>query len=314
MAQLAIGVIHAQPALAVAGDLVADIYCDEAVASGVSVAFDGTYLYFTNWNGTTLRRIATPPPGATATCAPAASDPNHLNFNIFGSAGINAFSYDRQGNRFWGVGSDGLSIYTLTVPTAFSPYSSATLQYVISPTQLNNCDYYCGAKVNGLAFDGTGSGSIWFSPSYSQRVFHFDTRAGPGGTAILLNSFDVHTPPNDMAPNCGFNDSAGVAAGAGVLYLQAYGCQKYFAYSKGGIKQAVYPGGGTATEDSECDNVTYTQKYAIGKEVIWLRDSYDGHIRAHEIPAGTCLYGGGVAPSPGGLLILPPLPPLRLGF
>ena len=304
----------AEPAAAAPGDLVADLYCEDSVASGVSVAFDGTFLYYTNWNGTALHRVSPPPPGGTVSCNAPPSDPNHVDFAIFGTAGINALSYDRLGSRFWGVGSDGLSIYTLTVPNGFSPYSTASLQFVISPAQLGNCDYYCGAKVNGLAFDGTGSTSLWFSPSYSQRVYRFATSAGAGGSAVLLSSFDVHTPPNDMAPDCGFNDSSGVAAGANVLYLQAYGCTKFFAYSKSGTKQAVFTGGGDATEDSECDNVTYTQRYAIGKEVIWLRDSYDGHFRAYEIPAGTCLYGGGVAPGSGGVLPpLPTLPPVNSG-
>ena len=304
----------AQTARAVSGDLVADLYCDEAVASGVSVAFDGTYLYFTNWNGTALHRVATPPPGATSTCATAPSDPDHLNYAIVGAPGINAFAYDAIHSQFWGVGSDGVSIYTLTIPSGLQAYSTATLKFVINRAQLGDCDNYCGAKVNGLAYDGTGSGSLWFSPSYSERMFHFDAAPGPGGTSTLLGSFDIHTPPNDMAADCGFNEAGGVAAGANTLYLMAYGCASFFAYAKDGTKQAVIPGGGSATEDAECDNLTYTKKYAIGKEVIWLRDSYDGHLRAYEIPAGSCLYGGGVAPPSGGLPPLPTLPPPPIGL
>ncbi|MGH2492022.1 MAG: hypothetical protein ACRDF9_10975, partial [Candidatus Limnocylindria bacterium] len=54
-----------EPASAATGDLVADVYCPDGENNGVSVAFDGTFLYYTNFHGTYLHRIETPPPGAS---------------------------------------------------------------------------------------------------------------------------------------------------------------------------------------------------------------------------------------------------------
>jgi hypothetical protein len=293
--------LGAQPAAAQAGTLIADITCPDA-SGGVSVAFDGAFLYYTNFSGSVMHRIAIPGPGAS-TCAPPATPPTHLDFPIIGPPGLNAFSFDATSPtpQFWGAGGvTGRDIWTLTVPTTTSPVSTGMLQYTISPAQIGNCDTFaCLTLIDGLAFDGTGSGSIWYSPDASQRVFHFDTAAGPLMSAIPLGSFDVHTPPNDMAPQCGFNYSSGVAAGASFLYLQADGCADYFQYDKTGIKLNFFPYGGQRAEDSECDNVTFTQKFPIGKEVIWVRDAFDGHIRAFEQPVGTCLLGGGVPPPVG---------------
>jgi hypothetical protein len=43
-----------------------------------------------------------------------------------------------------------------------------------------------------------------------------------------------------------------------------------------------------STQDIECDETTY------GVSVLWIKDGYDGHIRAFEQPrAGACVGGGG---------------------
>src|SRR6266550_96680 len=99
---------RAQPALAAAGDLIADVDASPLAAFGVSVAFDGQYLYYTNFNDQTMHRIDVPPPGASVATGQVA-------FPIVGAgAGINSFSWDATRQMFWGAGGDGLSIYLLS--------------------------------------------------------------------------------------------------------------------------------------------------------------------------------------------------------
>ena len=54
------------PALsAAAGDIVADVDATPFATFGVSVAFDGQFLYFTNFNESIMHRIDVPPPGTS---------------------------------------------------------------------------------------------------------------------------------------------------------------------------------------------------------------------------------------------------------
>src|SRR5438067_3377105 len=79
----------AQPAAAAAGDIIADVDATTAGATfGVSVAFDGQYLYFTNFNETVMHRIDVPPPGVSVATG-------QMTFPIIGApSGINSFSWD----------------------------------------------------------------------------------------------------------------------------------------------------------------------------------------------------------------------------
>jgi hypothetical protein len=284
--QLTVG--YAQPAAAAPGDLIADVDATTAGATfGVSVAFDGQFLYYTNFNGTLMHRIDVPPPGSSVATG-------HVVFPIAGTSGINAFSWDNTRQQFWGAGTDGQSIYLLTKPTTTTPMSTGTLMFVTTPAQRpGNCDngFGCIPLIDGLAYDGIDD-TIWYSPDASQRVYHYETFA-VGGMAVLAapvpGYMDVNDPPNDMAPQCGFNYSSGVAVGGPDLFLGADGCDFYFQYSKTGTKLAFFPYTASRAEDMECDNVSYSVS------VIWVRDANDGHLRAFEQPrANACILGGGV--------------------
>jgi len=262
-------------ASAAPGDLVADLAIPDS-AGGVSVAFDGFKLYYTGFSGTTLHSINTD--GTTG----------HVDVPITdsvtgGAVPIDAFSFDGTRSLFWGA--SGTAIYQITTA------GSATFQFDVAANLVGNCDngFGCPSLVDGLAYDASDD-SIWYSPDASQRIYHFLV---PGGAPAPTPFIDVNNPPNDMVAECGFNYSSGVAAGLSVLYLGADGCPFYFQYDKVGTKLASFPYTGDRAEDFECDNVTF------GVDVMWVRDAFDGHIRAFEVPLDTCKFGGGGGPTIG---------------
>jgi hypothetical protein len=257
-------------ASAAPGDQVADLLIADS-AGGVSVAFDGLKLYYTSFSGTTLHSINTD--GTTG----------HVDVPITdsvtgGAVPIDAFSFDGTRGVFWGA--SGTAIYQITTA------GSATFQFDVAADLVGDCDngaFGCSSLVDGLGYDASDD-SIWYSPDASQRIYHFLV---PGGAPAPTPFIDVNDPPNDMLAECGFNYSSGVAAGLSVLYLGADGCTKYFQYDKLGTKLASFPYIGERAEDFECDNVTF------GVDVMWVRDAFDGHIRAFEVPVDTCAFGGG---------------------
>jgi hypothetical protein len=149
-----------------------------------------------------------------------------------------------------------------------------------------------------IAYDSEGD-TIWYSPDATVRIYHYQTYASGRGSAVLVSAtpyIDVGQAPNDMAPECGYSQSSGIAVGGANLFVSISGCSRLFEYSKTGVKVASFPfnsGGGASAQDLECDNVSY------GVSVLWLRDGYDGHIRAIQQPsASACRMGGGAAVAP----------------
>ena len=115
------------------------------------------------------------------------------------------------------------------------------------------------------------------------------------GTAVLVAAtpyIDVDVSPNDIAAECGYSQSSGVATGGAHLFITVAGCPYYFEYTKTGGKVASYAynfSGMESPQDLECDNVSY------GVAVLWIKEGYEGRIRAIEQPsAGACVFGGGV--------------------
>jgi hypothetical protein len=279
----AIMLFAAGGASAAPGDKLADIHPADSFG-GVTVAFDGEFLYYNNFNEPNLHRIR---PDLTGNAV----------FPVIGPPGFNAFSYDASRNSFWAVDSSGLGIWLIPnpAPTAISGTPvTGVLQFTINPVfdLPGNCDngFGCLSLVDGLAYDGTDD-TLWYSPDASQRIYHFETFMDTDFSAVPASPppgyIDVNDPPNDMVAECGFNYSSGVAAGANDLWLDADGCPRYFQYSKTGTKIASFPYDSTRAEDNECDNVTFAPLFAL-----WVRD-VDGRIAAFEQPI-ECKVGGGV--------------------
>lgn len=286
--QLIIG--PAQPAAAAAGDLIADVVNPEPwpASAAPSVAFDGSHLYYVDYAGSVLHRIDVPPAGGTRSATGDVDTP------IMGSSsGIMTLSYDAGRDAFWAVGGDGVSIYLL------SKSGTATRVFQVDPAT-DRPQFQAGqfATEVKIAYDGTDD-TIWYSPDATRRIYHYHTTADALGTAELVSAtpyIDVGLAPNDMTPQCGYSQSSGVAVGGAHLFVTVSGCDYYFEYTKTGDKVAWYAynlAGEFNTQDLECDDRSY------GVPVFWIKDGFNGHMRAFEQPAaGACGFGGGTAAPP----------------
>jgi hypothetical protein len=286
----AIALYRAVPTQASRGDRIAEVITpeDEGVtwARGISpnVAFDGRYLYYTEYAGSILHRIDVPPPGGPTPAT------GQVNVPILGTqSGIMTIAYDRRRDGFWAVGGDGLSVYFLTKA------GNATLAYRIDPAN-DRPGFQTGpfATETKIAYDGTDD-TIWYSPDATSRIYHYRTVADVVGTAALVAAtpyIDVGVAPNDMAAQCGYSQSSGVAVGGANLFITIAGCPYYFEYTKSGVKVAAHPYNFPlmgSSQDAECDNLSY------GVAVLWIKEGYDGRIVAVEQPSpGACVYGGGM--------------------
>jgi hypothetical protein len=248
-----------------------------------SVAFDGKYLYYTEYAGSILHRIDVPPLGGPSIAT------GNVDVPIVGAeSGIMTLSYDASRDRFWAIGGNGTSIYLL------SKAGTATLVYGIDPAN-DRPGFRTGlfATEAKIAYDGTDD-TIWYSPDATSRIYHYHIFADALGTAELVAAtpyIDVDVAPNDIAAQCGYSQSSGVAVGGAHLFISVAGCPYYFEYTKTGGKVAWYPytsWDGQSPQDIECDSVSY------GVAVLWIKDGYQGRIRAFEQPSsGACLFGGG---------------------
>jgi hypothetical protein len=238
-----------------------------ASVGGVSVAFDGQYLYYTDLRGTVLHRVA--PNGTPGTDIP-----------LLGGVAINAITYDATHDVFWGVDATGLNVYRIE-KDGWVGLEFTLIPILDLPGSCNNFTG-CSTTVSGLAYDAT-TDSLWFVPQGSQRVYHMNT-AGQS-----LGYFD---PTN--IPDCATNGVTGIAAGASVLYLTAAGCSRGFQYSKSdtgtATKLSSFNTSSTQSAGASCDNTTF-----LNTTVAWVRDAGNGSVRAIEVPSGSCVLGGGVA-------------------
>ena len=248
-----------RPVAASPGDQIGDVTVAEGEnTTGVGVAFDGQYLYYSTGfrSGTTLHRMT--PDGR-----------NHADVAVRDDISdapvpVDAMAYDQGRARLW-VGS-GSQVY-LVHPTT----GKASYRFTASS---------CGLR-DGLAYDATDD-SIWESCDASVVVYHW--RAD----GQSLGNFRLDSGIGDMQPQCS-PYSSGIAVGGNLLYLGAGGCSYYFTYSKSGQKLQAFSYSGQRAEGITCDATTFKGR---GKEVMWVRDAYDGHIRAFEVPSGTCGTAG----------------------
>jgi hypothetical protein len=266
-AVLLAGLGHAQFASAAVGDVRADL--PAGAPGGVSAAFDGKNLYYTDRNGVLLHSMSTA--GVPRPDVP-----------IVGAVGLNALTYDVTHDFFWAVDSTGLGVYQLTRD------GFASLQFALIPAVdlPGLCDVAtgCSTVVSGLAYDAT-TDSLWYAPQLSQRIYHLNT-AGQ-----LLGYFDTNDASGSLFPDCATNGVSGLAAGADSLYVAAGNCAKGFRYTKSDTQSALKVSAFKApagSGDLECDNVTFPAT------VVWTRSVADGHLRAVEVAPGTCAFGGGV--------------------
>jgi hypothetical protein len=261
------------------GRLVATVPGSDGPA-GVSVAFDGTFLYYTGQDGLSddnafeLHRVR--PTNPT----------DHVDFPIVGAPGINAFSYDSTRGMFWAAGSqsdpDGYPIYLMDKTGHAQLVMNLTAPLVshgFCDTQGDPVDVGCKTLVDGVGYDAT-TDTIWYSPDESNRIYNFEVNDDPLNviTPVLRGWFDINDPgtgaePDNMAPECGDDFSSGVAAGGSVLYLTNGNCHSttpgqlawFFRYAKTlynppippaqlapGDRECLPPGGDSALTATNC--------------------------------------------------------------
>src|SRR4051812_37825601 len=278
----------ARPATAAAGDAVADVVVPDQYPSSVapSVAFDGTYLYYVGYGTPVLHRIDVPPAGGTTFAT------GHVMIPVTGAQGLISLAYDAGRDQFWAVSSDGLTVYLL------SKTGAATRVFGVDPVQ-DRPGFQSGmyASEVKIAYDRSDD-TIWYSPDATTRIYHYSTAPDMLGTAQLVSAspyVNVGVPPNDMNAQCGYSQSSGIATGGPNLFVSVAGCNYLFEYTKTGTKVGWYAyntNAGGSPQDVECDD----HSYAV--PVFWVRDAWDGHIRAFEQPTGACGFGGGAPASP----------------
>jgi hypothetical protein len=284
-------VLSGRPELATAapGDPIADVITPEGQGMtyqrgfGDNVGFDGQFLYYGEIVTTVLHRIDVPPPGGPTPAT------GHVDIPITGApGGISALSYDASRGLFWAVGADGVSIYQLTKAGAATLVSRID---AVSGRPGFRCEFgHVNCTIAKIGYDGTDD-TLWIAPDAFTRVYHYQTAPDALGHAVLIAAtpfVDVDVTPNDMVAQCGWNAIGGVAVGGDHLFLSVGGCPLYFEYTKTGTKLAWYPYTSGTAQDLECDSTSY----AVA--VIWIKDAWEGRIRAYEQPTATsCLTGGG---------------------
>src|SRR5207247_3326388 len=142
----ALALFSSGSAIAAPGDKLGELHPADSDI-GVTVAFDGQFLYYNNFDEAVLHRIR---PNGT----------DNAVFPVIGPPGFNAFSFDVIRNAFWAADSTGLGIWLIPnpAPTAISGTPvTAMLQVTINPAtdRPGNCDAFfgCLSLVDGLGND-----------------------------------------------------------------------------------------------------------------------------------------------------------------
>jgi uncharacterized repeat protein (TIGR01451 family) len=176
---------------------------------------------------------------------------------ISGASGFGAIAWDNGRHVLWACKDAGSEVGTidLTTNTFTSVFNS----------------YGC---TDGLAYDGSDD-TIWSSADVSPTDEHWTTT----GT-LLMQFFNA-----GKIGGCG---NSGIAVGGPNLYLANNGCSQIYTVSKDFSTSTLFATFPARLEDLECDNVTFAPVGAI-----WSKDAYDNTLNAWEIPADSCLFGGG---------------------
>lgn len=175
---------------------------------------------------------------------------------ITGALGFGALAWDNGRGVIWACNNfDEVGTIDLTTNTYTPVFNS----------------YGC---VDGLAYDGSDD-TIWSSGDVSPTDEHWTT------TGTLLAQFV-------NAGKIGGCGNSGIAVGGPNLYLANDGCSQIYTVAKDFSSSTFFATFPARLEDLECDNVTFAPVGAI-----WSKDAYDNTLNAWEIPADSCLFGGG---------------------
>lgn len=261
---LAVGLVVAPPPVeASPGALVSSVTVPVPSGLGVSIAFDGTTFYYTNYGDPTLYGYTLSCAGAS--CAPTLTLAQPLTRSTGGAVNVDAMAWDGTRGLLWAAGLNDGTVYRIQPSTGVATAAFST----------GACNPY--GLVDGLAYDGVDD-VLWFSSDGSYDLCRYS----------LAGSLLAVIPVGSIAGFPGGCYNSGLAIGGGDLYMGSNGCGQITRVDKdtlvGGAPFAT-PGG--RDEDMECDPVTFAPT-----SVIWSKDAYDNTVTAFEIEAGTCGVGG----------------------
>ena len=247
------------------GDNVSTITFPEGAGTGVGVAFDGEFLYYTYIYSTDLHKIR---PDGTG----------HVMIETTGisETGLGALSYDATRGKIW-AGTygcdedDGGPVYLIDPATGIAEY-----KFSIPDTYINYC------LDDGIAYDAKDD-SIWYSDDVSQYMVHMYAN----GTFIEVVDFCSMDSTDDyLCPGIS-NGNSGIAIGGENFYLGNNGGDTTTRYDRSFNFIDQFVNTDFRIEDMECDPNTFSPT-----EVMWVRDAYAGQARAYAIEPNTCGLGG----------------------
>ncbi|MBI2045471.1 hypothetical protein HYT23_05410, partial [Candidatus Pacearchaeota archaeon] len=240
------------------GDEIDTITFPEGADTGVGVAFDGEFLYYTYIDSKNLYKIR-----------PDGSGHEVITTSGISETGLGALSYDATRDKIWagtyGCDKDnGGPVYLIDKETG-----EATYMFSVPSTYITYC------LDDGIAFDASDD-SIWYSDDIADTMVHMNT----DGT--FLGTVDLDTIHPDLA------DNSGIAIGGDNFYLGTDGHETTIRVDRDTLAILdTFVNTNFRIEDMECDPNTYSPI-----EVMWIRDAYAGQVRAYEIEPATCGLGG----------------------
>ena len=249
----------------------------------VSIAFDGTKIYYNDQTGT--NQLISFKPGNPPTLVTSVT----VREVVSGRAiDLDAMAYDVTRDVIWAVEHETENVYMVDKTTGLAKFQfSAT----------GKCLRCIGTYKDGLAFDAGDpldptDDALWWSYDVDWGVYKLRLDGSE------IEHFDVRPISPDLA-SCG---NSGIAVGGKLLYLGTDGCNSIVRVDK--ISKAFVDvlTLGQRPEDMECDPVTFAPK-----EVMWVRQFEDAdHVTAIEIEPATCGLGGAPRPAPAKLTLTPP--------
>lgn len=235
---------------------------------GTGIAFNGTNLLISCWGDSSVAEI-NPLTGAQVGSL-------HI---IAGATSLGALAYDGLNSVLYGC-SGGNTVGTIVLggTNTFTPIFNTAL---VDFTGLGGG--FGSGCIDGLAYDGTGTPSLWASGDVSSTTEHYTLAGAP-----IMKFNNGLTPGN-----------SGIAVGGANLYLANNGSSQIYTVNKTFTSSTLFASFPARLEDLECDSVTFAGAPKF-KGAIWSIDAYDNRLNAWEIPLGLCAFGGGVTPVPTG--------------
>ncbi len=177
--------------------------------------------------------------------------------SISGGSGFGALAWDNGRQLLWACNNHGSEVGTIDLTT--NTYTTR---------------FFSQGCTDGLAYDGSDD-TLWTSADVSPSNQHYSI------TGTLIATFS-------NVGLIGANGNSGIAVGGPSLYLANNGGSQIYTVAKDFSTSTLFATFPERLEDLECDNITFAPKAAI-----WSKDAYDNKLNAWEIPAGSCLFGGG---------------------